>query len=289
LRTELDKFSAHDPRLYQGIHDPTETVGAQRPHVECSDCHNPHAAEAVSGRGDDPIGRTLLGVWGISSGGGRVEEAQFEYEICYRCHADSPVSIPGRIARQSDQPNLRLKFSPNAPSFHPLVVASPSSDTVSLDPSIPSGTLVRCSDCHNNDAGPRAGGSGPDGPHGSVYPFLLERNYTVRDDTPESEFDYALCYKCHRRASILSDESFPEHARHLQVADTPCSACHDPHGVSAVTGGGSDHTHLINFDVTIVRPLMPLARMEFRDLGRFAGSCTLTCHGRDHNNQTYGQ
>ncbi len=289
MRSELDKFSAHDPRLYTGIHDPMETLGGAQPHVECSDCHNPHAAAASSDQDYIPIGATMRGVWGISSGGSRIEEAQFEYEVCYRCHGDAPVSISGRIARQADQPNLRLKFSPNAPSFHPLVVASPSSDTVSLDPAIPSGTLIRCSDCHNNDVGPRAGGAGPDGPHGSVYDFLLERNYTVRDDTPESDYDYALCYKCHRRASILSNESFPEHARHLQIADAPCSACHDPHGISAVAGGGSDHTHLINFDVTIVRPLTTTGRMEFRDLGRFAGSCSHICHGRTHDNQVYGQ
>jgi len=289
IRSELDKFSAHDPRLYTGVHDPAETLGGMREHVECSDCHNSHAAAAPIDQDDVLLGATLRGVWGITSGGGRIEEAQFEYEICYRCHADAPVSVADRITRQADQPNLRLKFSPNARSFHPLVIAASSADTVSLDPSIPVGSLIRCTDCHNNDSGPRAGGSGPDGPHGSTYDFLLERNYTVRDDTPESEYDYALCYKCHRRASILSNESFPEHARHLQLADAPCSACHDPHGVSAVTGGSSDHTHLINFDTTIVRPLSSVAPVAFRDLGRFAGSCTHRCHGRDHDNQTYGE
>ena len=168
-----------------------------------------------------------------------------------------------------------------------MVTASPGADTVSLDPSIPSGTLIRCTDCHNNDSGRRAGGTGPDGPHGSTYDFLLERNYTVRDDTPESEYDYALCYECHRRVSILGNESFPEHARHVRDQDAPCSACHDPHGVSTTAGGGSDHTHLINFDITIVRPLTGTVRMRFEDLGRLAGRCTLTCHGRDHDEQNY--
>ena len=51
---------------------------------------------------------------------------------------------------------------------------------------------------------------------------------------------------------------------------------------------GSDHTSLINFDTTIVFPLPGNARPVFQDLAGFAGSCTLTCHGEDHDNETYG-
>ncbi len=284
---EINKPSGPDPRLYLGVHDPVEVLAGSQPHIECTDCHNPHAASAPEIQGYVPIGATMVKVPGITSGGGYVEEARHEYEVCYRCHGDAPVPISNRIARHSDQPNLRLKFGPGNPSFHPLVTASPATDTVSLDPAIPSGTLIRCTDCHNNDSGPRAGGSGPDGPHGSIYNFLLERNYNVHDGTYESAYDYALCYKCHRRASILNDESFPRHSTYLRDEGVPCSACHDPHGISKTTGIGSDHTHLINFDVTIVRPLTGTTRMRFTDLGRFAGSCTLTCHGHDHDNVEY--
>ena len=52
--------------------------------------------------------------------------------------------------------------------------------------------------------------------------------------------------------------------------------------------GGSDHTHLINFDVSIVRPFPNTTRLLFVDLGDRAGSCTLTCHGEVHDNRTYG-
>jgi hypothetical protein len=151
------------------------------------------------------------------------------------------------------------------------------------------GSLIRCTDCHNNDSGPRAGGGGPDGPHGSIYEFLLERNYTTRDDNVESASEYDMCYKCHLRTSILADQSFPFHRLHIVDQRSPCSACHDPHGVSLTTGFGSDHTHLINFDTTIVRPDTQNRRMEFRDTGRFAGSCTLVCHGFEHVDSTYGQ
>jgi predicted CXXCH cytochrome family protein len=288
--TQLNKFSTHDPRRYTGIHDPAETWGGDRPHVECVDCHNPHAADQPTEiRGYTAIGETMKAVPGISIGGRPVLESRFEYEVCFRCHGDQPVPITRRISRQSDQANMRLKFRATNPSFHPLVTASVGRNAASLDPSIPRGSLIRCIDCHNNDDGPRADGAGPDGPHGSIYDFLLERNYSTNDDTPESTYAYALCYKCHRRASILADESFPTHALHVRDSNTPCSACHDPHGVSRITGTRSDHTHLINFDTTIVRPLTGTTRLNFADLGYVAGSCTLTCHGVDHDNLEYGR
>ena len=289
LRAELDKPRAHDPRLYLDVHDPMETSADIKEHVECSDCHNGHAVSAQpSGVGYVAIGATMAKLRGLTTGGALIREAQHEYEVCFRCHADGAMRAPQRIVRHAHTDNLRLKFGPANASYHPVVLSSPSSDTVSLDPSLATGSLIRCTDCHNNDSGPRAGGSGPDGPHGSIYDFLLERNYNVRDDTPESAFEYALCYKCHQRTSILSNESFAEHSRHIRDENTPCSACHDPHGVSSLVGGGSDYTHLINFDVRIARPLSATGRVDFTDFGRFAGSCTLTCHGRDHDNETYG-
>ncbi|MEK7325708.1 MAG: hypothetical protein AAB217_10685, partial [Chloroflexota bacterium] len=179
-------------------------------------------------------------------------------------------------------------FSPGNPSFHPVVLSSPSDETPSLIPGMARGAMIRCTDCHNNDSGPRAGGGGPDGPHGSNYEFLLERNYSVLDDGAESEVEYAMCYKCHQRSSILSDRSFAKHREHIVEERTPCSACHDPHGVSMTLTTGGDHTHLINFDTTIVRPEPRTRKLEFRDLGRFAGSCTLVCHGETHINKDYG-
>jgi hypothetical protein len=71
------------------------------------------------------------------------------------------------------------------------------------------------------------------------------------------------------------------------MSSAPCSACHDPHGISATLPTGSDHTHLINFDTTIVLPEQTTGQIVFRDLGSFAGSCTLLCHGKSHLNTDY--
>ncbi|MFH0981544.1 MAG: hypothetical protein V2A79_08400, partial [Planctomycetota bacterium] len=120
------------------------------------------------------------------------------------------------------------------------------------------------------------------------YDFLLERNYMVDDDTVESESTYALCYKCHQRTSILSDRSFSAHRRHIVDERAPCSACHDPHGIAATQTFGSDHTHLINFDLGIVRPESTTRQVVYRDLGSLSGSCTLVCHGVVHIEREYG-
>jgi len=289
ILAELDKFSAHDPRRYFGEHDPAETLAGTNAHVECADCHNPHAVATqpfVTDR--TSLGATLSHVKGVNVGGATVQKSQNEYEICFRCHGDAAVNVRTRVMRQVQQSNLRLAFNSGNPSYHPVVVSSPAQSTVSLVPGLAAGSLLRCTDCHNNDTGPRAGGSGPDGPHGSSYEFLLERNYTTRDDTVESEFEYDLCYKCHRRTSILSDQSFPSHRLHIVDQRAPCSACHDPHGISLTQRFGSDHTHLINFDTRIVQPTSLTRTMSFRDLGNLAGSCSLVCHGSEHKDRTYG-
>ena len=136
-------------------------------------------------------------------------------------------------------------------------------------------------DCHNSDSK-----SSVNGPHGSNYAPLLVRNYETRDYTAESEFAYALCYGCHSRNSILSGESFPKHAKHLDK-DIPCSACHDAHGISSAQGNSTNNTHLINFDTTIVTEDSSSGRLEFMDNGTFSGECYLSCHNEAHSPKTY--
>ena len=149
------------------------------------------------------------------------------------------------------------------------------------------GAQIRCTDCHNNDASRRMGGTGPDGPHGSSHDYLLARNYTTTSPNNESANEYALCYSCHRRSSILGDESFKEHRKHILEEDCACSACHDPHGVGQAAMSSSDHTHLINFDLSVVSPESQTNTIEFVDEGRFRGSCTLRCHGENHRDEDY--
>ena len=119
----------------------------------------------------------------------------------------------------------------------------------------------------------------------------------MADHTPESYQSYALCYRCHNRTNILSDASFQKkilkttasgggHSGHL-AKGAPCSACHDAHGVTDAKSGTGDHSRLINFDTTIVQAKAGATDPLFRQKGLFSGSCTLVCHGRAHQNESY--
>jgi hypothetical protein len=125
--------------------------------------------------------------------------------------------------------------------------------------------------------------------HGSNYPPLLAARYETADFTPESAGAYALCYSCHNRTGsdgILSDRSFP-HDLHVRQERTPCSVCHDAHGVSSLQGTTRNNAHLINFDRTVVFPDPITGQMEYRSTGQFSGTCLLQCHGKVHSPLSY--
>jgi hypothetical protein len=164
-------------------------------------------------------------------------------------------------------------------SYHPVEVAGKNPDVPSLLVPYTTSSLIYCTDCHNSDSGPKAGGVGPNGPHGSLWSPILERQAATSDFTTESPQAYALCYKCHNRNSILSDQSFSRHRLHVVDKQTPCTACHDSHGTAM-------STHLINFDRTIVFSNNQ-GILRFEDMGRFAGGCYLRCHNIDHNPKKY--
>jgi predicted CXXCH cytochrome family protein len=282
--------SGHRPERFRDVHDAAENPRTMRPHVECVDCHNPHAARGAPlalARGLSATQGPLVApamelVPGVTLAGAQVERARFEYEVCFRCHADNPAPARNRIVRQRDAAgNVRRETLPTAASAHPITSPSrPDSDSPSLLPEFRASRFVRCQDCHDNPDARALGGGGPNGPHGSRFDFLLVDRYDTSDFTIESTQSFALCYRCHDRNSILNDDSFPLHRLHVVTGRSPCSACHAPHGVS---GSRANHDHLINFDLSIVR-----GEQLFVDTGRFAGACTLTCHGVRHVNFVYG-
>jgi len=261
------------------------------PFVECVDCHNPHAVAS------DLFGNTRLAlgaqgpmlppamVWvsGVSIAGVPVDPATAYYEVCFKCHGDRPVRVPNRIFRQEDTlGNVRRQFQITAASAHPVAYPARNTSVVpSLSAQYRTRLFVSCQDCHNNPNGKSVGGTEADGPHTSRFQYLLVRRYETRDFTMESPQAYALCYECHDRNSILGDQSFSLHRVHIVRGRSPCSACHTAHGV---TGTPAEHSNLINFDLAIVS-----GRRQFIDTGRYSGTCTLTCHGVEHVNFTYGQ
>lgn len=294
---------ARQVRKFSGHHEPVGTFaramrnpgGAARSgirSISCADCHNPHALDER--RAEAPYVSGMLGrVSGLDRNGAEVQVATFEYEVCFKCHADNTPDLD-YVPRVVEETNTRAAFDPANPSFHPVVAVGRNLEVPSIpssfEPSLQPSRMIFCTDCHADDEG------GSRGPHGSSYAPILRERYDLADNTPESYESYALCYRCHDRTSILGDRSFRRsvrgggHSGHLS-SGAACAACHDPHGVSetspaAVLGSGS-HTHLINFDTRTVLPLPGSRFPTFEDTGQFSGSCTLVCHGVAHEHLAY--
>jgi predicted CXXCH cytochrome family protein len=287
LQSEFNKFSAHPVLNTSGIHDPAEDPVNPPRHVECADCHNPHAANATSATPPNASG-ALAGVKGIRASGSVVSSVSFEYELCFRCHADSVARGPARVNRQFVQTNKRLQFDPSNAGYHPIETAGKNPNVPSLLAPWTTSSRMYCTDCHNNDQGPNAGGAGPNGPHGSTYVPILERQLVLTDGNTENIANYDLCYKCHSRTSILADQSFRAtnaqgqdrgHRFHVVDQKTACTTCHDSHGLK-------DQARLINFNRDYVTPSSN-GRLEFISTGMLSGNCSLTCHGTDHQAASY--
>lgn len=286
IQTQVAKLSSHDPSAYEGIHDPLESLPAATVHVECVDCHDPHAARTESTAAPLTTG-PLADVRGVDADGLAVDPAVNEYEVCYRCHADGPGAPPPATPRLIVQGNTRLEFDPANPSYHPIEAAGASASVPSLKAPWTTASIIRCTDCHTSEDSPAAGGTGPAGPHGSDYEPLLGWNYFRGVGTIESATVYALCYRCHDRALIFGLPSWPGHSRHVKTARMSCNLCHDPHGISASQGTLLNNTRLMNFDSDYCSPETSTGVLEFVDLGSNRARCTMLCHGANHLNETW--
>ncbi len=277
-----------DPDLHKlNVHDTDREIDPPDPipyDVTCTDCHEAHTMDHGTAQAPN-LPPNFGQVSGVSLSGALLNAARFEYEVCFKCHGDQNA-VPPRIARQVTTSNNRFKFDSTAVSYHPIAQPGRNSDVPSLLPGWTTASVMYCNDCHNSDSGAKAGGGGPDGVHGSNSEPLLMKRYVMNDYASESAANYALCYTCHSRNSILGDESFSEHRKHIVEERTPCFVCHDAHGVSA-QGSTRNNSHLINFDISIVFPDPVTGRLEFIDDGRYRGQCFLECHGERHSPEEY--
>lgn len=286
-------------------------------HATCVDCHNAHADQQMTTFTAPPgIRPPQTNVTGVSAVDGVtvVSPAVNQYENCFRCHGTSTGKqvlikygyLPTRLVFAADPLNLVPQFSPNATSSHPVVHQSssplpqPSLLTNMLNQNGTTssrlmGTQIFCTDCHASDDNREFGGSGPNGPHGSIYPHILERNYqfsqaatpggTVTNLFPTPDVSpqgpYALCAKCHNLSNVLSTTggSWSQHALHVSQYGFSCSVCHTAHGLGAVNANVSGQ-RLINFDINVVgqNQSAPISYTQGA-----TDSCTLVCHNAAHN------
>jgi predicted CXXCH cytochrome family protein len=290
----------------------------QNRHVTCVDCHNPHSALRVAGFPAAPALRPSQDhVMGISASDGKtvLTPAVNQYENCLRCHGAGMGKLakavygylPVWVISASDPLNVIPQFTLTATSSHPVFhdrtspYPQPSLrmnmlqlDGMTLGRNV--GTRILCTDCHNSDDNREFGGSGPSGPHGSIFPHILERRYefaqagapgkpitnlfpnpSVSAQGGPAGGPYALCAKCHDLNQVLNNSSFSEHARHVRQDGFSCSACHTGHGMGAQSGTISGE-RLVNFDVKVVAPngATPIS------YNRATNSCSLVCHNQAH-------
>jgi predicted CXXCH cytochrome family protein len=274
------KFSRHPVDLAQWTHDPVENPATMQRHVTCADCHNAHAA---TNRPAVPpaLPGALQGASGVTAGGAPLAEATFEFQVCNKCHGFREPSTPG-ITRVEATRIVSNKIDPSNQSFHPITTTGRNSTIKGLLRPYTASSMISCTDCHNNNEWTTNTGIAPKGPHASRYAPILERNYQSADLTPESASNYEICYKCHDRSALLTDArgSFP-HLTHVVRQQAPCAACHDAHG-------SRQNAHLVNFMTrdangkVVVTP-SSAGRLAYATNGPGHGSCTLSCHGKDHS------
>ena len=177
------------------------------------------------------------------------------------------------------------------PSYHPVEGEGRNSAVVSLlkpyrEKKVTAAdiSVIGCGTCHGSE-----NPDSPRGPHGSNNQHLLTDNFSTKDGESESAFAYALCYRCHSRTSILSDESFRFHSLHIKGKGasawgsdgTSCYTCHDSHG-------STEYKYLLRFNRDVVVPNSKgILKFVEKGVSSFHGECYLSCHGVDHNPRSY--
>jgi hypothetical protein len=304
-------------------HDAAEnTLLNNNRHATCVDCHNAHGSEQVGVFPLPPLIRvSQKDIAGVSATNGTPlpTPALNQFENCLRCHGTSTGKqvltmygyFPVRAVSAGDPLNLIPQFDIGATSSHPVthvsnsILGQPSLLAAMLtitggasSRTIPAngvGAQILCTDCHNSDDNREFGGTGPNGPHGSVWTHILERRYEFSQTgtpavpggsiinlfpTPDLAVTgpYALCGKCHDLSGqIIKNTSWNQHAYHIN-AGFSCSTCHTAHGMGATSGTISGE-RLINFDANVVASNggLPIS------YNRTANSCVLVCHLAAHN------
>ena len=105
IQAEIDKRSPSpsaaaksghpvDDTAFAGSHVASEAIPVTTKHVECYDCHNPHAAKAPTGALNDGDGGRVKGMKFIDISGTLRDPATgfrqpYVYEICLKCHGNT--------------------------------------------------------------------------------------------------------------------------------------------------------------------------------------------------------
>ena len=290
-------------------------------HSECSDCHNSHAASIAAlaqPAANSPWGVSgaLAAISGVDSAVRWKNPITLEYELCLKCHSNYTVLPAGALDKAAE-----LVGS----SFHPIAQKGTNA-TAAMTASLQGGTryntltvdsTIRCTQCHSNNTGAGSGAinSAPTArlaPHASANRGILAANYRDRNLASGGylQGDFALCFLCHDPAPFGFGEGSPAtatnfkdgsenlHGKHVsgfgngsgQSIAAPigaevnaiCSECHFSLHSTALSGGNAG---LITFAPSVSGYNGSGPSWTRTSTG---GSCTLTCHGEQHEPESYG-
>lgn len=252
-------------------------------------------------------------------------DPQREYQLCLKCHSsftDLPAQDPAHPSRWALDKGIEL--NPANGSTHPIEAAG-SNATAAMAASLAGGTLwqfavgdtIRCTNCHGDPAKalPGATTDAADrlAPHASVNRGILIAPYRDRLLTPAGQgydgLDFTLCWLCHAESPFTgapggeAATNFPFHQLHVAGIDDKgsggldidttgagqgnaiCAECHFRlHSTAlAVNPDDRDNERLVNFapNVEAFGGVLEWAG------GAGGGSCTLVCHGQDHDAEGY--
>ena len=258
VASQFTKTYKHNIYGYTGVHDPAENALMVTKHVECVDCHNPHASNSSTASAPYVNGFSQ-DVKGINASGSPINTVTYQYEICFRCHADNQA-FPRYINRYRGIGNRRLDFATSNVSYHPVEAAGQNSSMTSLISPLTTASVIYCTDCHASD-----GTGGPAGPHGSSNIAILKAAYdTTRFPLLGSGWSatdlnnhWALCFQCHNLSAVTNIHTNISAGHYFKYVG--CATCHDPHGYDGNLGtnGGSVTSafeKLVNFDTSVIRP-----------------------------------
>ena len=323
---DFSKTYAHPTTMLAGLHAPGEDTFplSSNRHAECGDCHQPHSAQSGGITAVPPaVQPALIGVSGFD-GSGPLKPASSEYEVCFKCHADSrnkPQDASGYSAygyspfRQAEQNvidpmNLRESLASSiarhnvtqprhlsdaeVPSLRPFILNPDGSRGRALGV----GTYIYCTDCHASNEARRMGGSGANGPHGSTNPHILASRYeqevppALRGTgdgqgtgyVPGAGGSAALCNLCHEVEGSILQGR--SFTQHRRHIVQGRTSCVTCHEPHGIQDAGGNLTN----NRSLVSFDLNIVGPDSSNRLYFDGGsreCYLTCHGVEHAPKTY--
>ncbi len=226
-----------------------EFAGVSNRHSECTDCHQPHLADAtssvqVSVAGSSvgwSAGGPIKGAAGVAVTNGAantaptyalVEQATYEYQLCFKCHSGY-TTLPSRSAAHPSwlARDKAIELNPANLSFHPIEAKGTNPNFIRTGQTVgvmdqnlagtstykvwtfTSTSTIRCANCHGSSGQtqvPANAGAASD-THASVNRGVLLSAYRDRLLKPRaqvySEGEFALCFMCHTNTPFLNTSS----------------------------------------------------------------------------------